>query len=441
VSSVREPEGPLASLDDLGRWPADEEDSEEQPEEGPSVLAEYADQSSPEDSDEDAEGEPSVIAEYAEQSSPDFDEDEAEHGHAPVVPDWAQPLPALAPRAIATPQPPPDEEFGVRPIHGRDAHRTRKELAKMREVGTVGLEQAPSGTTRQADPKRLQSLREGASSYRQRLEKWGRYYLSTKEQHERGYALLPMEKGGGSMDDKGGTVYHQDASATTAPDHGSGFDTHRGDYAFKLRDGLLVHEADPKRALDTQDADSVGGARLKQAMERQRGSNKLSSSEMTTKLLAESKRYIYVMNSAGDIFAGKDVLTVQHHSSFLAGGAVASAGEIDVASGRIQLVSNVSGHYRPGPAYLWQALLHMDTNGVALGGVKVEVAGLEALQIPSAQVFFDAFDPSEEPWMFDPTIAVPELRNRLTHPRDTTEGPRGAETQRDPSAGSALDEG
>ncbi|MFK2827300.1 hypothetical protein QYG89_17055, partial [Bacillus sp. B190/17] len=37
-----------------------------------------------------------------------------------------------------------------------------------------------------------------------------------------------------------------------------------------------------------------------------------------------------------------------HHSSFNAGEAVAGAGEMQVRDGQVELVSDTSGHYRPG---------------------------------------------------------------------------------------------
>jgi hypothetical protein len=43
-----------------------------------------------------------------------------------------------------------------------------------------------------------------------------------------------------------------------------------------------------------------------------------------------------------------------HHSSFLAGEPVASAGEIRAKNGVLELVSNASGHYEPPKGLLFQ---------------------------------------------------------------------------------------
>lgn len=64
---------------------------------------------------------------------------------------------------------------------------------------------------------------------------------------------------------------------------------------------------------------------------------------------------IFVMSETGDIYAS---LTQQagifHHSSFLAGGPVAAAGELEVANGLVKTVSNRSGHYTPDQSYTHQ---------------------------------------------------------------------------------------
>ena len=46
-------------------------------------------------------------------------------------------------------------------------------------------------------------------------------------------------------------------------------------------------------------------------------------------------------------FAGAPRIFEFHHSSFLAGGKVAAAGEMDVASGMLLMHDNNTGHYKP----------------------------------------------------------------------------------------------
>lgn len=62
---------------------------------------------------------------------------------------------------------------------------------------------------------------------------------------------------------------------------------------------------------------------------------------------AKDGKFIFVMDPQGRIFAGAPRIFEFHHSSFLAGSDVASAGEMDVASGMLLMHDNNSGHYKP----------------------------------------------------------------------------------------------
>jgi hypothetical protein len=69
-----------------------------------------------------------------------------------------------------------------------------------------------------------------------------------------------------------------------------------------------------------------------------------------------------------------DVLEFWHHSSFVNGAAVLCAGEIATdRSGHVRLVSNHSGHYRPGRLHLLAFLERLAAAGVDMGPVTVEV--------------------------------------------------------------------
>lgn len=63
-------------------------------------------------------------------------------------------------------------------------------------------------------------------------------------------------------------------------------------------------------------------------------------------------RAIFVMDKFGNLYASNiQAAGVFHHSSFLAGGPVASAGELRVVNGRLELISDRSGHYLPPPEF------------------------------------------------------------------------------------------
>lgn len=58
--------------------------------------------------------------------------------------------------------------------------------------------------------------------------------------------------------------------------------------------------------------------------------------------------YIYVLDAdSNELFAGRKKTGKFHHTSFLAGAPVASAGEFEIINGKIELALLRSGHYRP----------------------------------------------------------------------------------------------
>lgn len=80
---------------------------------------------------------------------------------------------------------------------------------------------------------------------------------------------------------------------------------------------------------------------------------------------------IYVMSAENIIHASSHAVGKRHHSSLLAGGPVACAGEIQVEQGRLLVLTNKSGHYTPPPAYLSQVISVLDAGGVEPDSYKV----------------------------------------------------------------------
>jgi hypothetical protein len=75
---------------------------------------------------------------------------------------------------------------------------------------------------------------------------------------------------------------------------------------------------------------------------------------------------IFVMGLDGKIYIGSHELGIFHHSSFLAGGPVAAAGEIVIKDGVILLITAKSGHYRPNP---WEKANEQIIEELTLRGV------------------------------------------------------------------------
>jgi hypothetical protein len=124
----------------------------------------------------------------------------------------------------------------------------------------------------------------------------------------------------------------------------------REDYRVRIRDGLLV---------------DAYGAPID-----------WSRSEYTDEYGAALVA-LYVMDTCGRIY-----LTYHHevgivqHSSFLAGEPIASGGEALVVDGRLLILNNSSGHYRPNPTLALQVVHRLKALGADLSMVMIEMSTL-----------------------------------------------------------------
>lgn len=81
-------------------------------------------------------------------------------------------------------------------------------------------------------------------------------------------------------------------------------------------------------------------------------------------------RAIFAMDHDGNIYASKRHAKGEfHHSSFLAGGNVAAAGELKVTNGELRLISDKSGHYEPSLDMTRQVVNELGSRGVPMGDV------------------------------------------------------------------------
>ncbi len=80
---------------------------------------------------------------------------------------------------------------------------------------------------------------------------------------------------------------------------------------------------------------------------------------------ASHGRAIFVMDEHGNLYASTyHEFGRFHHSSFLAGGEVAAAGELLVRDGKVELITDHSGHYQPGRARTQQLLDELAHQGI-----------------------------------------------------------------------------
>jgi hypothetical protein len=85
---------------------------------------------------------------------------------------------------------------------------------------------------------------------------------------------------------------------------------------------------------------------------------------------------IFVMSPRGEIYSNEHKPGLFHHSSFLSGLPTAAAGELQVKKGKLQKVTNKSGHYHPGAAETYQVLKELKSKGLPLSNFGLTVKGI-----------------------------------------------------------------
>ena len=89
-----------------------------------------------------------------------------------------------------------------------------------------------------------------------------------------------------------------------------------------------------------------------------------------------SQLWAFVVSPGGGFYVHHHEADLFHHSSFLAGGRVLTAGMIGVSKGRIVYLSNKSGHYQPSPEDFHKginAALKLNLTGLDLQGAVVDI--------------------------------------------------------------------
>lgn len=84
------------------------------------------------------------------------------------------------------------------------------------------------------------------------------------------------------------------------------------------------------------------------------------------------RKPIFVMDETGAFYWSQTAPVGRfHHSSFRSGEEVASAGEMEIAAGRITAMSRFSGHYRPTAEIFAQAMAQLEARGVDTSGIEI----------------------------------------------------------------------
>lgn len=100
---------------------------------------------------------------------------------------------------------------------------------------------------------------------------------------------------------------------------------------------------------------------------------------------------MYVMDPNGTFYAAPQIGGRFQHSSFLAGGPIAGAGEMTVSDGKLKRISNSSGHYMPDILNMVQVLQELASRGVDLYEVKLNLKfeGMDKEGVPTTGLPLD----------------------------------------------------
>lgn len=82
---------------------------------------------------------------------------------------------------------------------------------------------------------------------------------------------------------------------------------------------------------------------------------------------------MYVVGPDQTFHATSQVVFEKHHSSLLAGGAVIGAGECKIENGKLVMISNKSGHYKPSKENMLDVLRVLKAQNVPLSDVRLEI--------------------------------------------------------------------
>jgi hypothetical protein len=121
-------------------------------------------------------------------------------------------------------------------------------------------------------------------------------------------------------------------------------DSERAQFKLSVRDGKLYDAAG--NLFDTQE----GGS-----------------------LWSNDGRAIFVVDQDGNLYASNfQQAGFFHHSSFMAGEDIAGAGELRVVDGKLEVISDNSGHYKPTRPYTKQVIQYLEAQGININDVRVE---------------------------------------------------------------------
>jgi hypothetical protein len=87
-----------------------------------------------------------------------------------------------------------------------------------------------------------------------------------------------------------------------------------------------------------------------------------------------NKRAILIIDEKGDMYVSNYQKAMEfHHSSLGQGNPVAMAGEIEVTNGKLNYMSNRSGHYHPTKEFMDQSIEHLSDQGLGFSSAQIHL--------------------------------------------------------------------
>jgi hypothetical protein len=150
-------------------------------------------------------------------------------------------------------------------------------------------------------------------------------------------------------------------SSISSSSHGSGFSDlqsmrsmYKGENSSTVRTNVKYLEADEREAYKV----SVQNGLICDAT-----GKPVDTRDSLPQWGTDRRAAIFVMDKKGDMYMAKNRNAQFKHSSFLAGGPVAFAGEMQIEEGQVKVVSNRSGHYLPNEKHLSRVAQELANKG------------------------------------------------------------------------------
>lgn len=151
--------------------------------------------------------------------------------------------------------------------------------------------------------------------------------------------------------------------------------------------GLVGSESTPLRHVTYLDETQRPAYELK--IDQQTGEFSTGSQGILNTTQESKHPHIFVVNPDNKVYVGSYSIGEFNHSSLLAGGSVQSAGELIFKEGRLEQITDKSGHYKPSQEMVLNGLEALKNKGVDLSQVELSIGMQENKKIFNALKYLE----------------------------------------------------